>query len=183
MSVRTTRSAQTRPGPRLVQPDSGFSLVEVLVALLVLSIGLLGIGKLVLFSARANDSAYLRTQATAVAYSILDAMHANRQAAINGSYLIASAQAAADPGVQCNNAAPCTNSLTLAQYDLYQWKQRLLALGPAGNGSITTAAVTDPVSGTTSTTTTITVTWDDTVAQQTFGATAGTVGVTLETIL
>ena len=49
-----------------------------MVSLVVLSIGLLGIGKLVLFSARANDSAYLRGQATELAYEILDNMRANR---------------------------------------------------------------------------------------------------------
>jgi type IV pilus assembly protein PilV len=48
----------------------GFTLVEVLVTLLVLSIGLLGIAKLLLVSSRANDSAYMRTQATALAYSL-----------------------------------------------------------------------------------------------------------------
>lgn len=161
----------------------GFSLVEVLVALLVLSIGLMGISKLVLVSARANDSAYLRSQATSLAYSILDAMHANRQAAINGNYTIASANGATDPGVQCNNAAPCTNTLTLAQYDLYQWRQRLLALGPSGNGSVAIAATTDPVSGTVSTTATIVVSWDDSVAQKSLGAPAGALAITLETIL
>jgi type IV pilus assembly protein PilV len=161
----------------------GFSLVEVLVALLVLSIGLLGISKLVLISARANDSAYLRSQATALAYSILDAMHANRQAAINGNYAIAAASGAANPGVQCNNAAPCTNTSTLAQYDLYQWKQRLLALGPSGDGSVVMATTTDPTSGTVSTTATITVSWDDTVAQQSLGGAAGAIAITLETIL
>jgi type IV pilus assembly protein PilV len=163
--------------------NRGFGLVEVLVALVVLSIGLLGISKLVLISARANDSAYLRGQATTLAYSMIDAMHANRQAAINGNYQIASAAGAADPGVQCNNAAPCTNTLTLSQYDIYQWKQRLLALGPTGDGRIDMATTTDPVSGTTSTTATITVKWDDTVAQQSFGAPAGQLAVVLETIL
>jgi type IV pilus assembly protein PilV len=164
--------------------NRGFSLVEVLVALLVLSIGLLGISKLVLISARANDSAYLRSQATVLAYSILDAMHANRQAAIAGNYAIAAASGAVDPGVQCNNAAPCTNTLTLAQYDLYQWKQRLLALGPSGDGTVAMAAVTDPVSGTTSTTATITVSWDDTVAQQSMGVPAGgRLAIILETVL
>jgi type IV pilus assembly protein PilV len=173
----------THSSPCSMPQIRGFSLVEVLVALLVLSVGLLGISKLILFSARSNDSAYFRSQATALAYSILDAMHANRQTAINGSYVIASANSAPDPGVQCNSASPCTNPLLLAQFDLFQWKNRLLALGPTGNGSITTATTADPVSGTTSTTATVTVRWDDTVAQQTFGAPTGTVAVTLETVL
>jgi len=69
-----------RPG------QGGFTLLEVLIALLVLSIGLLGIGKLMMLSARANDSAYMRSQATALAYTMLDAMRANRQAAIVQGY-------------------------------------------------------------------------------------------------
>jgi hypothetical protein len=48
---------------------------------------------------------------------------------------------------------------------------------------VTIATVTDPSSGASSVTATIAVTWDDTVAQQTFGAAAGNMTVTLETIL
>src|SRR5215472_10747619 len=90
---------------RLTQ--GGFTLLEVLIALLVMSIGLLGIGKMMMLSARANDSAYMRTQATALAYTILDAMRANRQAAIVNSYDVAMG---AYPGpVACTVAAPCTS--------------------------------------------------------------------------
>jgi type IV pilus assembly protein PilV len=164
--------------------NRGFTLVEVMVAILVLSIGLLGIGKLVLFSARSNDSAYLRSQATALGYTILDAMRANRATALTGGYDIAAASAATDPGVTCNNAAPCATATVLAQFDIYQWKNRLsTALGPTGDGSIVTASVTDPVSGTTSVTATVTVQWNDTVAKQTFGEAGGNGVVTLETVL
>src|SRR5580692_3398722 len=64
----------------------GFTLIEVLVSLVVLSIGLLGMAKLVLVSSHANDSAYLRSQATALAYEILDKMRANPAGAIAGNY-------------------------------------------------------------------------------------------------
>jgi type IV pilus assembly protein PilV len=163
---------------------NGFTLVEVLVALLVMSIGLLGIGKLVLYSSRANDSAYLRTQATALGYSILDAMRANRQTALNNGYDITSAITTPNPGVACNAIAACTNGTVLAQYDLNQWKTRMLvALGPTADGSVKTAPVTNPLTGTVNATATVTVQWDDTVALQTFGGTAGKVLVTLETVL
>ncbi|HEY6484015.1 MAG TPA: type IV pilus modification protein PilV [Steroidobacteraceae bacterium] len=164
--------------------SDGFTLVEVLVALLVLSIGLLGIGKLVLFSSRANDSAYMRSQATALAYSILDSMRANRQTAMSGVGYAGAASAAGNPGVNCDQAAPCTSGTLLAQFDMWQWKNELTtALGPSADGTITTATVTNPVNGTSSVTATIAVQWDDTVAQQTFGAPAGIVVVTLETVL
>jgi type IV pilus assembly protein PilV len=169
--------------PRLRRP-SGFTLVEVLVALVVLSIGLLGIGKLMLFSARANDSAYMRSQATALAYTILDDMRTNSTEAINGTYNVGLG-AFANPGLDCVTGA-CTTGM-VAQYDLYQWKQRLIgALGPTGDGSVVTVTGADPISGANMTTALITVQWNDTVAQQSFGVTAGpaqNVTVTLQTVL
>ena len=161
----------------------GFSLVEVLVTLLVLSIGLLGIDKLLLVSSRANDSAYLRTQATSLAYSILDAMRSNRPTAASGGYTVTSSASITNPGVACSLASPCGGA-TQAEYDLWQWKNALsTGLGPSGAGTITTSNVTDPITGATDVTATITVTWDDSVAQQTFGAGTGTVSITLETML
>jgi len=160
---------------------NGFTLVEVLVALLVLSIGLLGVGKLVLFSARANDSAYMRSQATALGYSILDAMRANRQTALTQGYDIGAASGAANPGTTCSVA--CTTAL-LAQADLWNWKNRLqTALGPTGDGSVQTVSVLNPVTGTSAVTATVIVQWDDRVASQTFGGPAALGVVTLETVL
>ena len=166
----------------------GFTLVEVLVAMVVLSIGLLGIAKLMLFSSRSNDSAYLRSQATELAYEILDNMRANRQEAINnGTYVTAAAAVAttaAPPATICIGAVQCTPT-NLALFDVYQWKLRLnTASGlpgalPNGQGSVATATVG------TQTTVTIQVFWDDTVAQSTFKAAAGTdtQAITLETVL
>lgn len=177
------RSEQHMRAPHPTRSSNGFTLVEVLVTLLVLSIGLLGIAKLLLVSSRANDSAYLRTQATALAYSMLDSMRANRQTAVSHGY-DGSSDTVTNPGVTCSAAAsPCTDA-TIAQYDLWQWKNELTAgLGPSGGGTVATANVTDPVTGATDVTATITVHWDDTVAQQAFGAAAGNVSVTLESVL
>lgn len=54
-----------KPDPR--RRDGGFSLVEVLVALLVLAIGLLGLAALQAQGLRFNHDAYVRTQATNLA--------------------------------------------------------------------------------------------------------------------
>jgi type IV pilus assembly protein PilV len=164
--TRTMRTRRTR----------GFTLIEVMVSLVVLSIGLLGIGKLVLFSARANDSAYLRGQATAMAYEILDNMRSNRATAIQGGYDTALAATPTSPGSCIATVCPAA---ILAQYDTYQWKTRLATALPSGQGSVVTAG--NPA------TTTITVQWDDAVAQSTFaGATVGVaqpMTVVLETVL
>jgi len=64
----------------------GMTLIEVLVALLVLAIGLLGLAGLQLTGLKANHSAYLRSQATLLAQDITERMRVNRSAALNGSY-------------------------------------------------------------------------------------------------
>jgi type IV pilus assembly protein PilV len=173
--------------------QGGFTLLEVLIALLVLSIGLLGIGKLMMLSARANDSAYMRSQATALAYTMLDAMRANRQAAIVQGY--DTAMGVFPGGLQpCGTvAAPC-NSGQQAQNDLFLWGtilgggiiggQPVPAALPLGQGSITTVVAPDKVTGANNVTATVTVQWADKVAEQSFGAPAGNVvAITLETVL
>jgi type IV pilus assembly protein PilV len=172
----------------------GFTLVEVLVSLVVLAIGLLGIAKLMLLSSHSNDSAYLRSQATALAYEILDDMRANRLEALppNSSYDTAAATPVVFPypGVACV-ATACSNATQVAKYDLFQWGMRLDAnsgLVPAGalpNGTGKIVSVQDPTS--LQTTVTITVSWNDSVAQSTLNVgappAANTQSITLETVL
>jgi type IV pilus assembly protein PilV len=171
----------------------GFTLVEVLVSLVILSIGLLGIAKLMLLSSHSNDSAYLRSQATDLAYQMLDYMRSNiAQAGSTGTppyaYTTLATTAATDPGFTCVAAAACAN---LAAYDVYQWKLRLNANNgvappgapgalPNGQGSVTAATAANG-----QTTVTIVVSWDDSVAQSTLnpGAAANTQSVTLESVL
>jgi type IV pilus assembly protein PilV len=167
----------------------GFTLVEVLVSLVILSIGLLGIAKLMMFTSHSNDSAYLRSQATGLAYQMLDNMRANSAQAsvVNGPYTTLLTAAPASPGFTCVATAACAN---LALYDVYQWKLRLnansgvlppLPLGalPNGQGSVTTALIAGQ------TTITIVVQWDDSVAQNTLnpGAASTTQAITLESVL
>jgi len=167
--------------------SGGFTLVEVLVSLVVLAIGLLGIAKLMLFSSHSNDSAYLRSQATSLAYEILDDMRANRQEAISaGTYNTAAAVPVVAPGALCVGVGSCTTPTQLALYDLYQWGLHLNANSgavppgalPNGQGSVATATINAQ------TTVTIVVSWDDSVAQNTLNVGGVTTqAITLETVL
>jgi len=56
---------------------SGFSLLEVLITIVIVSVGLLGMAALQAFSLKANQSANSRTKATALAYMIVDRMRAH----------------------------------------------------------------------------------------------------------
>jgi type IV pilus assembly protein PilV len=146
----------------------GFTLVEVLVSLVVLSIGLLGVAKLILLSSHSNDSAYMRSQATALAYEMLDNMRANTAAAEAHSYDTALSSVPTNPGscVVTGSASPCSQT-QLAQWDVYSWKQHLSSGAlPAGTGSVVTSTST-PVSAT------IIVQWDDNAATAAFQKAVG----------
>lgn len=111
--------------------QSGFTLLEVLVAMLVLSIGLLGLAGLMASSMRNNLSASNRTQATWMAYDIIDRMRANRASAWAGSYTTG----LGTPSV-CSSAVP---GGTIQAQDIAAWKNQIACALPAGDGSVTVA--------------------------------------------
>ncbi|SRR5581483_1613412 len=69
--------------------QAGFTLVEALVALIILSVGLLGIAGLQIAGLKANKGSATRTQAVYLAYDIIDRARANPGDAINGNYNLA----------------------------------------------------------------------------------------------
>ncbi len=153
----------------MMRHRSGFSLLEVLVALVIFAIGLLGIATLLLVAHKTNSSNYIKQQAVQSAYNILDRMHANRQTALTGSYNVNNLVTSGTPSIpntpspDCSSAS-CTTT-QLATYDTWYWLAKDLTQLPNGCGKITTAA-----SGV-STVFTITVQWDDSPTKQTFNAT------------
>lgn len=83
-----TRNA-TSVRPASVKAARGFSLIEVLVAVLVFALGMLGIAALQATALRNSQSAYERSQGVMETYSILDSMRANRDVALIGGYDLA----------------------------------------------------------------------------------------------
>ncbi len=104
--------------------QTGFTLIEVMVTVIVLAIGLLGLAGLQATSLRFNSSAYLRSQATNLAYDMADRMRVNRQAALNGGYNIAI-------------TAATPTGTTLADIDRAEWRTALANTLPMGRGGIT----------------------------------------------
>ncbi|MBK1672713.1 type IV pilus modification protein PilV [Ectothiorhodospira shaposhnikovii] len=113
--------------------QGGFTLIEVLVAVLVLAIGLLGLAGLQATSVRFNHEAHLRTQATFLAYDITDRMRANLVATEAGAYT------EADFNPQNCNPAFVSNAGTLADRDMEEWRNQLACLLPQGAGTIQVA--------------------------------------------
>jgi len=69
--------------------EQGFTLIEVLVALVILSVGLIGLAALQTGGLRNNNSALIRSRAVLAAEDILDRMRANRTDALGEDYDIA----------------------------------------------------------------------------------------------
>jgi len=137
--------------------ETGFTLVETLVALVVLSIGLLGVAGLQLVGLRGNMSAASRTQATYYADDIIDRMRANYTVArgpdaAHMQYLLAMGA----------TASTATDPVALA--DATAWLAELKAL-PSGQGSISV----DPATAIA----TVTIQWVDTRGGDTSLCTAG----------
>lgn len=83
-TVRTAMN--TKKAIYLSKYQSGFSLIEILIALMILSVGLLGLAALQAAALKTNHGAYYRSQAVFLAYDICDRMRANKLQAAAGVY-------------------------------------------------------------------------------------------------
>jgi type IV pilus assembly protein PilV len=163
----------------------GFSLVEVLAALVVIAIGLLGIAKIQALAYASTATASQRSIAAIQAAGMAAAMRANRGYWAVGSVantavtVTGTAAASADTvfngllttaGLDCTatGAAPCSGE-TLAAYDLQQWAAALNASLPGDAASIVCTDTTLPINCT------ISVQWiESTVAINSQGLNTGT---------
>lgn len=114
--------------------SSGFTLVEVLVAVAVLALGLLGGGATLLAAVRSSHQAQLRTLAGALAADLLDRVRAN--AGATADYALRTDEDAATPGATCDITAPCSPD-AWARVDLYEWQQAVRAALPDARTEVT----------------------------------------------
>lgn len=155
------------PENEMLMRSRGFSLLEVLIALLILSVALLGIAALVSISLKADDSAYMRTQADNLAYQVLDLMHADRSDAVNGCF---------DSTFSAGGTALSVCGSAAANVALLQWQQALTAL-PSGVGTIKTIVANGV------TTVTVVISWNDVRAQNSLLLGAPTYNLSVESAL
>jgi type IV pilus assembly protein PilV len=135
-----------------IKPQNGFTMVETLVALVVLAIGMLGIAALYLNSLQAGRTAIYRTQAVNFAADLADRIRANRTAVANYGNVYTDDFL---PVPACYTTAGCT-AAELAASDLSRWKADIAQQLPNGLGQV---AVTLPVAAGEPASYVITVRW------------------------
>lgn len=125
--------------------QSGVGLIEVMVAVLVLSIAFLGIAALQAVSLSTSNSAMARSMATIASYSILDAMRADSVSARAGLYTT----------VVTTSSCPAASATSLQSNQLYLWCKQLR--DNLGTAATTTGTIACDVSGKC----TVTIQFDD----------------------
>src|SRR5512134_949404 len=131
----------------LEQRQHGFGLIEALVALVVVSVGMIGIAALYGQGLGAGRTALYRTQAVNLAADMADRIRVNRRG--DAAYGGGAADNGCDPGGDTN----CTPA-AMAAHDLFTWQAQVTALLPGGVGVVQYAGTTPP-------TYTIQVTWEE----------------------
>ena len=116
-----------------IQTNAGFTLLEVLVAIVVFSVGLLGLAALQIFSLRLSHDSLLRTTATILANDMADRMRANPVEAargINSLYNNPLGLATGNP--HCLSKDESGNDIDTActpaeraMQDFYEWRAKL----------------------------------------------------------
>ncbi|MEP6898166.1 MAG: type IV pilus modification protein PilV [Rhodanobacter sp.] len=124
---------------QVLSRQRGVSLIEVMMAVLIFSIGLIGLAGLMVMATRSNHSAYLRTQVTFLANNMADRMSANSAAVWTGgynnnAYPVSSASAGCGVGAGCSPA-------DLATHDQKLWSGQLTAFLPNPSATINCSGV------------------------------------------
>ncbi|MCK5918508.1 MAG: type IV pilus modification protein PilV [Cocleimonas sp.] len=99
-----------------IKNNKGFSLLEILITVLIISISLLSIGVLQLKTHQHNNNANFQTHATVLAHDMMERMRSNPIGIKNNNYHLPTATQHSG----CNTMAGCS-SLELAQNDMYEW--------------------------------------------------------------
>lgn len=125
------------------RPQTGSSLLEVMIAVLITAVGLLGLAALQNTSLKLSYDSFLRSQASFIAYDLIDRIRANPDAA---PYELGAGDTLTEP-TSCNyyyqndTDAGCDLS-KVRSYDLYTWKKQVSEVLPGAIPIVAFDAIT-----------------------------------------
>lgn len=118
--------------------QAGLSMVEVLVALVVMSVGMLGIASLYVTTLQAKTTSLSRMKAVNLAYDLADRIRANPNGA--ASYVVTNALTVTAPSETCRSTTSCTPP-QMAAADLAQWRDILTNASTGLPGAVAASIV------------------------------------------
>lgn len=124
-----------------IAKQCGVSLIEILVAVFVVSIGLLGVARMEILAKQSNADAIERTTATQLAKDMIEKMRANPKqlASYVGKTL---GNSSASFTKNCDSVS--CSATDLASWDLYQWEQELMGASDKSAGGNNTGGLDTP---------------------------------------
>lgn len=121
--------------PAVNQKQRGFTLIEVMIALIVLSIGLAGVAALLTTGMRSTGVASARSVATTHSQTGIEMMRANLDAYTAGWFSGSNTNSDSYDTVECTGPSGCTSEEQAAN-DYASWRTRIAASLPNGRGYI-----------------------------------------------
>ena len=107
--------------------QAGFSFIELLVAVLIMAVGILGVAGLQVVALQQNRSALFRAEANQLAMDLMDRVRVNSSQTYS-SVITEEPQALTNSCV----TQPCNSAAALAAYDIAQWKCSVRSVNLAG---------------------------------------------------
>lgn len=129
------------PQPRYSAYARGFSMIEALVALVVLAVGMLGVASLFITTVQANSSAISRMQAVYLASDLSDRIRANAAGLSAYDTGETTAEYTGSDAKNCYVSSASCTATELAQYDLYDWDRQVANSLPGTGDNRATGAI------------------------------------------
>lgn len=143
---------------RSIRRSRGFNLIEAMVAVVIISVGLLGIAKMQALAMSSTGSAKMRSLAALEAASLAAALRADRAywsnitAITTVTFQDGAVKTSSDPAIKtgavCESVGACTTTTDMVSYNLSKWDTDLATQMPKHLATLTCSAgtVTVPVS-------------------------------------
>lgn len=123
-----------------IKKSSGFTLLEVMISMVIFSVGMLGLAGIQAIALQNNTTAYMRTIAMQQSYNMADLLRssANFDGVVDSTFDSVSTSIGSDPTKDCIADDTATNCTTteLAVFDIFHWKTRMDKELPSGKGTV-----------------------------------------------
>ena len=118
--------------------QKGFTLLEVMISLVIFSIGMLGLAGIQATSIQSNNIAYMRTLAMQSAYDMADTLRASADFnnSVDSAFDNVTTTLGSAPTACQNSTTPTCTTSQMAAFEIYHWKFNLADQLPSGRGTV-----------------------------------------------